>query len=500
MNVLVVVPTYDEAGTIQTLLQRVLDAVPHVDVLVVDDGSPDGTADLVAAVAAGDKRVHLLRRDTKDGLGGAYRAGFAWGDAAGYDTFVEMDADLSHPAEALPALLAALTDADLVIGSRYVPGGATEGWPWVRKMISRGGNAYVRLALGLDVRDATAGFRVFRAETLRAVDVQSLDSTGYCFQIETAYRSRRAGLRVLERPITFTERELGQSKMSGRIVAEALLRVTWWALTERQIFGRHRSSGGPGGQGAAVRSRARPRVALRDRSSGRVPVLLVALLVLALSGGAVAVASSALAPQEDPSRTSATSALGNPAPSSSTAADAVAEPSTSSRSLSAPAAPHESATTDEPVVDAEAAVPPVQVSIPSIDVQADVGSLGVSDDGTVEVPTDYDDAGWLDTSSPPGERGPAIVLGHVDSKTGLAVFSRLAEVAVGDEVVLTGEDNKPVTYRVTGSGTYPKDDFPTQLVYGPAAGPVLRLITCGGVYDRDAGSHEDNVVVFAVLA
>ena len=231
MKALVVVPTYNEADSVEEVLDRVLAVDARADVLVVDDGSPDGTAKLVAARCDDEPRLHLLERDAKRGLGAAYRAGFAWGLARGYDVLVEMDADLSHPPERLPALLDALAGADLAIGSRYVPGGRTVNWSKLREAISRGGNAYVRLALGVPVRDMTAGYRAYRREVLEALPVEAVQSNGYCFQVEMAHRTWREGFRVVELPITFTERTSGVSKMSRQIVAEALWRVTVWALT-----------------------------------------------------------------------------------------------------------------------------------------------------------------------------------------------------------------------------------------------------------------------------
>jgi dolichol-phosphate mannosyltransferase len=231
VRAVVVIPTYNEAGSVERVLERVLAADPRVDVLVVDDGSPDGTAALVRAMATADDRIHLLERGAKQGLGAAYRAGFAWGLARDYDAMVEMDADLSHPPERLPALLDGLDRADLVIGSRYVPGGRTVNWSPLRRAISRGGNAYVRLALGLPVHDATAGYRAYRRAVLEALPVASVQSNGYCFQVEMAHRTWQEGFRVLELPITFTERSAGVSKMSRQIVAEALVRVTLWALS-----------------------------------------------------------------------------------------------------------------------------------------------------------------------------------------------------------------------------------------------------------------------------
>ena len=237
MKALVVMPTYNEAESVIGVIDQVLAADPRVDVLVVDDGSPDGTARLVAGRAAGEPRVRLLERSAKQGLGAAYRAGFAWGLQRGYEALVEMDADLSHPPERLPALLDGLAEADLVIGSRYVPGGRTVNWSRLREAISRGGNAYVRLALGVPVHDCTAGYRAYRRQVLEALPVSAVQSNGYCFQVEMAHRTWQEGFRVVEVPIAFTERATGVSKMSKQIVAEALWRVTVWALTG----GRHRT-------------------------------------------------------------------------------------------------------------------------------------------------------------------------------------------------------------------------------------------------------------------
>jgi glycosyltransferase involved in cell wall biosynthesis len=244
VRALAVVPTYNEADSVLGVIERVLGADPRVDVLVVDDGSPDGTAKLVADRAAGEPRLHLLERDAKQGLGAAYRAGFAWGLERGYDALVEMDADLSHPPERLPALIDGLAEADLVIGSRYVPGGRTVNWSPLRKAISRGGNAYVRLALGLPVHDSTAGYRAYRRQVLEALPVSAVRSNGYSFQVEMAHRTWQEGFRVLEVPITFTERATGVSKMSKQIVAEALWRVAGWAVTggRRRARPRHPES------------------------------------------------------------------------------------------------------------------------------------------------------------------------------------------------------------------------------------------------------------------
>jgi dolichol-phosphate mannosyltransferase len=237
LRALVVIPTYNEIDSIEQVIARVLEADGRAEVLVVDDSSPDGTGDLVDKLAAGEPRLHLLRRGGKQGLGAAYRAGFAWGMERGYDALVEMDADLSHPPQRLPVLLDGLGQADLVIGSRYVRGGATVNWSPLRKLISRGGNLYVQLALGLPVQDATAGYRAYRREVLEALPVSAVASNGYCFQVEMAHRTWQEGFRVIEVPITFTERASGVSKMSQRIVLEALLRVAAWAVTG----GRHRT-------------------------------------------------------------------------------------------------------------------------------------------------------------------------------------------------------------------------------------------------------------------
>jgi dolichol-phosphate mannosyltransferase len=241
VKALVVIPTYNEAESVVEVLDRVLAVEPRADVLVVDDGSPDGTAKLVAARVEEEPRLQLLERSGKQGLGAAYRAGFGWGLERGYEAFVEMDADLSHPPERLPALLDGLAEADLVIGSRYVPGGRTVNWSRLREAISRGGNAYVRLALRLPVHDCTAGYRAYRREVLEALDLAAVESNGYCFQVEMAHRAWQEGFRVVEVPITFTERASGESKMSRQIVAEALLRVTQWALSggRRRARGQH---------------------------------------------------------------------------------------------------------------------------------------------------------------------------------------------------------------------------------------------------------------------
>ena len=238
--VLVVVPTYDERATVEQVLDRVLAQPIDVEVLVVDDASPDGTGDLVAARAARDERVHLLRRPAKQGLGSAYRAGLRWGLDRGHVVLVEMDADLSHDPDALPALVDATSAADLVLGSRYVPGGAVANWPAHRLLLSRGGNLWVRLATGLPLRDATSGFRAFRAPVLEAIGVDRLRSEGYGFQVETALQAWRCGFAVRELPITFTERRHGASKISRSIVLEATWRVLLWGLRgPRHAAGTH---------------------------------------------------------------------------------------------------------------------------------------------------------------------------------------------------------------------------------------------------------------------
>jgi dolichol-phosphate mannosyltransferase len=233
-RVLVVVPTYDERENLPITLGRIRAAVPSVDVLVADDASPDGTGEVADQWAARDSKVHVLHRPGKAGLGAAYIDGFRWGLAHGYDVLVEMDADGSHPPEQLPSLLERIADgADLVLGSRWVPGGSVVNWPRHRAVLSRGGNLYARLALGIPLRDATGGFRAFRATALEKIGMDDVESQGYCFQVDLAWRAVQAGLRVDEVPITFVERELGASKMSQAIVAEALLRVTQWGVRNR---------------------------------------------------------------------------------------------------------------------------------------------------------------------------------------------------------------------------------------------------------------------------
>lgn len=226
--VLVVIPTYDERENLGPVVSRLHAAVPHADVLIVDDASPDGTGKLADEMAATDPRVRVLHRTAKDGLGAAYLAGFAAALRGGHQVVVEMDADGSHAPEDLPALLAALLDADLVLGSRYVPGGEVVNWPAHREWLSRGGNLYSRLALGVSIRDITGGYRAFRRQVLEELDLSEVASQGYCFQVDMAWRTVRAGFRVREVPITFVERERGASKMNSAIVGEALWNVTRW--------------------------------------------------------------------------------------------------------------------------------------------------------------------------------------------------------------------------------------------------------------------------------
>lgn len=232
-SVLVVIPTYNERENLPLILRRLHQAAPAVHVLVVDDGSPDGTGKLAGELAESDERIKVLHRSEKAGLGAAYVAGFRLGLDAGYQVLVEMDADGSHAPEQLPRLLAALAHADLVLGSRWVPGGQVQNWAKSREILSRGGNLYTRLALGMRLRDATGGYRAYRREVLEGMELESVASQGYCFQVDLAWRAVQAGYRVVEVPITFAEREHGESKMSGTIVREALLRVTEWGAAHR---------------------------------------------------------------------------------------------------------------------------------------------------------------------------------------------------------------------------------------------------------------------------
>jgi len=234
MSTIVVLPTYNESENLLECVTRILTAAPAVHVLVVDDDSPDGTGFLADAIAASDSRVRVLHRAQKAGLGAAYMEGFAWAMTAGYDVIVECDADGSHHPEQLHRLLTALDDHDVAIGSRWVEGGSVVDWPWRRELLSRGGSAYARAMLRLHQRDVTGGYRAFRSTALQALDLGAVTSQGYCFQIEMLWRADRAGLRIAEVPITFTERQRGVSKMRGTIVVEAMARVTWWGI--RSLF------------------------------------------------------------------------------------------------------------------------------------------------------------------------------------------------------------------------------------------------------------------------
>ena len=234
MRVLTIIPTYNELESLPKTLGRLRTAVPASDVLVVDDNSPDGTGQLADRMAAEDGQVHVLHRAGKAGLGAAYIAGFKWGLEAGYDILVEMDADGSHQPEELHLLLEALTSADLVIGARWIRGGSVVNWPLSRRVLSVGGNFYVRLLLGIGVHDATAGYRLFRRTTLEKLQLNSVESTGYVFQTEMVTRTLRAGLTVKEVPIQFIERVRGESKMSPAVAAESMRRVTRWGLSERR--------------------------------------------------------------------------------------------------------------------------------------------------------------------------------------------------------------------------------------------------------------------------
>ena len=239
MRALVVLPTYQEAENIAAVLRRLPAAAPGADVLFFDDSSPDGTAAIATAAGHELGGVDVLVRPAKSGLGSAYRAGFAEGLARGYDILVEMDSDLSHDPARLPALLRAVeAGADLALGSRYVPGGSIPNWPFHRRWLSKSGNRYADVLLRLSVRDATSGFRAYAADALRAMDLGSVRADGYGFQIEMAYRVARAGGRIVELPIVFADRERGTSKMSSRIIVEALVLVTWWGVRDRLLSGR----------------------------------------------------------------------------------------------------------------------------------------------------------------------------------------------------------------------------------------------------------------------
>ena len=236
MRTLIVLPTFNEADNIVEVLQKLRAVVPEASVLVVDDASPDGTADLVEEIAEQIGDVSVMRRPAKSGLGSAYRDGFRRGLSVGYDVMVEMDSDLSHDPAALPSLLTAVADgAALALGSRYIPGGSIPDWSWYRRALSRWGNRYAAAVLGIDVKDATSGYRAYRAEALTNIDFHTVQADGYGFQVEMAYRVLASGGRIVEVPISFTDRVRGESKMSGRIVIEALVLVTWWAIRDRVL-------------------------------------------------------------------------------------------------------------------------------------------------------------------------------------------------------------------------------------------------------------------------
>jgi dolichol-phosphate mannosyltransferase len=231
-RVLIVMPTYNERQNLEIMAGRIRESTPDVDVLVVDDNSPDGTGDLADKLAEGDSHVQVMHRTEKAGLGRAYIAGFSWALERGYDAVVEMDADGSHRPEDLPRLLTAYENgAAAVIGSRYVPGGTVVNWPRSREFLSRGANIYNRIMLGTSVRDATGGFRVYQAQTLRTIGLDNIESAGYCFQIDMTLRVLQSGLKIVEVPITFVERERGSSKMSNAVIREAFLRVAQWGVT-----------------------------------------------------------------------------------------------------------------------------------------------------------------------------------------------------------------------------------------------------------------------------
>jgi dolichol-phosphate mannosyltransferase len=242
-RVVVLIPTYNERENLPAILQRVRLAAPEVDVCVLDDNSPDGTGALADELAEADDQVHVLHRAGKEGLGAAYLHGFAWALERGYDALVEMDADGSHRPEDLHRLLRAAEDADVVIGSRWVRGGEVVNWPTHRKVLSVGGNIYTRLLLGMHVNDATAGYRVYRSEVLRQLDLGSVESAGYCFQVDLTRRAVQAGLVVVEVPITFVEREQGESKMDQSIVRESLTRITEWGVQRRTAQVKERLTG-----------------------------------------------------------------------------------------------------------------------------------------------------------------------------------------------------------------------------------------------------------------
>ena len=232
-RVLIIVPTYNECGNVTATTAAIRASVPDAHILIADDNSPDGTGEVADQLAESDSHIHVLHRAGKQGLGAAYLASFQWAKEQSFDIVVEMDADGSHRAEDLPALLGALSTADVVLGSRWTAGGRVVNWPKSREALSRGGNLYTQIMLGIPLRDATGGFRAFRMSALDRIDLTSVQSQGYCFQVDLAWRAVRAGLQVVEVPITFIERTVGESKMSKDIVREALLLVTRWGIRHR---------------------------------------------------------------------------------------------------------------------------------------------------------------------------------------------------------------------------------------------------------------------------
>jgi dolichol-phosphate mannosyltransferase len=232
-RVLVIVPTYNELENIKLITAGIRSAAPEVDILIADDNSPDGTGRVADELASHDSQIKVLHRSAKNGLGAAYLDAFAWAKNNNYDVVVEMDADGSHRPKDLVAMLIALNNADVVLGSRWVRGGNVVNWPIHREILSRGGNIYTRLCLGIPIKDATGGFRAYRMNALNQMKIDDVQSQGYCFQVDMAWRAMQSGLRVAEVPITFVERQIGESKMSGDIVKEALIRVTQWGIEKR---------------------------------------------------------------------------------------------------------------------------------------------------------------------------------------------------------------------------------------------------------------------------
>ena len=234
-SILVCIPTYNEIENIESILARLFSANPDVHALVIDDSSPDGTAEVVQSLQSSNENLHLLKNPTKSGLGGAYRAGFSWALARDFEYVIEMDADGSHQPEQLPSLISKISSSDVVIGSRWTKGGSVVNWPLSRKILSLGGNFYVRTVLGIKVKDATAGYRIYSKKALQELNLVESQSQGYIFQVDGTYRAIKHNLKVTEVPIEFVERSLGQSKMSTRIVLEAITQVTIWAFKHRVL-------------------------------------------------------------------------------------------------------------------------------------------------------------------------------------------------------------------------------------------------------------------------